>query len=219
MHVLGLNIGHNATACLLKDGKVVACISEERFSRIKNQSGIPARAIAYVLHANNITLNDLDLVVLDNHYSVDEDVDFGKHFYESFTKQSWKNHTLSKIGYNHPNQAKRYLDMKDKRQRRNRPQEMNQLRKDVAKHLHVPLEKICTIDHHLAHAYSTCFNVNTKKKTLIFTLDGEGSGSCATISIFDGKKPSSSCTIEKNSITRIYLHHCNNVSWYETLTT
>ncbi|MEK6885331.1 MAG: carbamoyltransferase C-terminal domain-containing protein, partial [Nanoarchaeota archaeon] len=33
-----------------------------------------------------------------------------------------------------------------------------------------------------------CFNLSKKNKTLIFTLDGEGSGICATVSIYDGKK-------------------------------
>jgi carbamoyltransferase len=34
---------------------------------------------------------------------------------------------------------------------------------------------------------TTCFNIPKNEKTLIFTLDGEGSETCATINIFDGK--------------------------------
>jgi len=42
------------------------------------------------------------------------------------------------------------------------------------------------IDHHLAHSYSVIPNLGNQN-TLIFTLDGEGSGLCATVSVFDGK--------------------------------
>ena len=32
MIILGIHFGHNATAVLLKDGKVLGCVSEERFN-------------------------------------------------------------------------------------------------------------------------------------------------------------------------------------------
>ena len=66
MYILGLNIGHNATACLLKDGKIISCISEERFSRIKNHHGIPYNSIQFILNEEKIKLNDVDLIVLDD---------------------------------------------------------------------------------------------------------------------------------------------------------
>jgi carbamoyltransferase len=48
--ILGLNTGHDAGACLLVNGQVVAVASEERFTRVKNDGArIPAEAIRYVL--------------------------------------------------------------------------------------------------------------------------------------------------------------------------
>ena len=48
--ILGLNTGHDAGACVLVNGQVVAVASEERFSRIKNDGArIPDAAIRYVL--------------------------------------------------------------------------------------------------------------------------------------------------------------------------
>lgn len=35
MYILGISADHNASAALLKDGKVIVCVSEERFNRIK----------------------------------------------------------------------------------------------------------------------------------------------------------------------------------------
>ena len=45
MLTLGIHDGHTATACLLEDGKVVACVSEERLVRDKERSGFPLKAI------------------------------------------------------------------------------------------------------------------------------------------------------------------------------
>jgi carbamoyltransferase len=63
MYVLGFNFGHNATACLLKDGTMVACLSEERLSGIKNHSGFPFRAVDWMFQREGITARDIDLVV------------------------------------------------------------------------------------------------------------------------------------------------------------
>ena len=46
---LGLNDGYNSSAALMVDGTVVACAQEERFTRVKNQSGYPRLAVEYCL--------------------------------------------------------------------------------------------------------------------------------------------------------------------------
>ncbi|MEM5855551.1 MAG: carbamoyltransferase N-terminal domain-containing protein, partial [Candidatus Aenigmatarchaeota archaeon] len=66
MYVLGIHDSHNSTACLLKDGKIEACVSEERFKRIKNYIGIPLNSINYVLNFCKIKPEDLDLIVLSS---------------------------------------------------------------------------------------------------------------------------------------------------------
>jgi carbamoyltransferase len=60
--------GHDASATLLKDGCVVACAAEERFTRVKyslNLAGntlLPRNAIRYCLNAAGIGIQDVDLV-------------------------------------------------------------------------------------------------------------------------------------------------------------
>lgn len=60
--------GHDASAALLKDGAVVACAAEERFTRVKyslNLAGntvLPKSAIAYCLRAAGISSADVDVV-------------------------------------------------------------------------------------------------------------------------------------------------------------
>lgn len=53
--------GHDSAACLLVDGKVVAAIEEERFSRIRHAPGAtPIEAVKYCLSEGGLKLSDLD---------------------------------------------------------------------------------------------------------------------------------------------------------------
>ncbi len=59
--ILGIScFYHDSAAALLKDGVLVAAASEERFTRVKHDPGFPERAIAYVLGAAGITIDDVD---------------------------------------------------------------------------------------------------------------------------------------------------------------
>ena len=59
--ILGLScFYHDSAAALLKDGVLIAAASEERFSRIKHDAGFPEQAIAFVLGAAGITMDDVD---------------------------------------------------------------------------------------------------------------------------------------------------------------
>ena len=64
MIILGVHDGHNASAALLIDGKVVACASEERFTRIKNDLCHPTNAINFVLKAAGVVPEQIDKVAL-----------------------------------------------------------------------------------------------------------------------------------------------------------
>jgi len=60
--------GHDASAALIRDGEIVACAAEERFTRAKyslNLAGntlLPARAIQYCLQEAGIGIDDVDVV-------------------------------------------------------------------------------------------------------------------------------------------------------------
>ena len=63
MIVLGISaFYHDSAAVLIVDGKVVAAVQEERFSRIKHDSGFPNRAINYVLHSQALKIKDVELI-------------------------------------------------------------------------------------------------------------------------------------------------------------
>ncbi|MBF0426581.1 MAG: carbamoyltransferase [Magnetococcales bacterium] len=61
--ILGISAHyHNAAACLLCDGKVVAAAEEERFSRIKHDPSLPKAAVRYCLREAGLTLADVDCI-------------------------------------------------------------------------------------------------------------------------------------------------------------
>ncbi len=63
MDILGINAYHGgASACLIRDGRLIAAAEEERFSRIKYWAGFPTQAIRYVLSEAGIEPQDLEHV-------------------------------------------------------------------------------------------------------------------------------------------------------------
>jgi carbamoyltransferase len=60
IHVLGISaFYHDSAACLLRDGEIVAAVSEERLTRKKGDAGFPARAVEFCLRQGGITTKDL----------------------------------------------------------------------------------------------------------------------------------------------------------------
>jgi carbamoyltransferase len=64
MNILGIScFYHDAGACLLRDGQIVAAAEEERFSRRKHDSGFPEQAVRYCLEAGDLVAEELDHVI------------------------------------------------------------------------------------------------------------------------------------------------------------
>lgn len=64
MYILGVScFYHDSAAALLQDGVLVAAAEEERFSRVKHDSGYPRLAIDFCLTQAGIAAADLDFVV------------------------------------------------------------------------------------------------------------------------------------------------------------
>ena len=49
MNFLSIHDGHNASACLMVDGKIILALQEERFNEIKNFTGYPYQSVKYCL--------------------------------------------------------------------------------------------------------------------------------------------------------------------------
>lgn len=63
-YILGISCYyHDAAACLIRNGEIVAAAAEERFTRIKHDNSFPLNAIRYCLDTMGIAMNELEEVV------------------------------------------------------------------------------------------------------------------------------------------------------------
>src|SRR3989338_5640104 len=68
MYILGLNIsGHDGAACLMKNGRILNAILEERLTRKKHCSGY-IEAVKYCLSAVGISINQINYLVITDPY-------------------------------------------------------------------------------------------------------------------------------------------------------
>src|SRR5262245_47657415 len=66
MIILGLNAFHgDASAALVRDGRLVAAAEEERFRRVKHWAGFPRESIRYCLREAGLQLGDVDHVAIN----------------------------------------------------------------------------------------------------------------------------------------------------------
>ncbi|MEK7188674.1 MAG: carbamoyltransferase C-terminal domain-containing protein [Patescibacteria group bacterium] len=196
MYVLAIYNAHNATATLLKDGKVVASASEERFSRVKNHYGFPKQAIEYCLKEAGIKLSEVDLAVIPFKYGApqhslrgeNKDVALNLSLYVykfvGVIRKIW-----GEVAYGFPlvlplgKATFRLATLIFEKFH------MVSERRYVADYLGIPLKNVVCVDHHLCHAFSVYYGSPFNgKKALVLTLDGEGDFICATVNVFEGSK-------------------------------
>ena len=65
-YILGLNCFHaDSSACLLKDGKILIALEEERINRIKHWAGLPILSIKKCLESEGINIDNVDYVAIN----------------------------------------------------------------------------------------------------------------------------------------------------------
>ena len=64
MKILGISCYfHDSSASIIVDNEIIACVQEERFTRIKHTQEFPENSIKYCLEETGLTLNELDAIV------------------------------------------------------------------------------------------------------------------------------------------------------------
>ena len=165
MKILGVSFDfHDSAAALLVDGQVVAAAQEERFSRIKHDSDLPAASIAYCLDQAGIGSADLDFIA----YYEKPVLKFDR-----IVKSSLRRLGHGGWGYLQDTFSAWVTE------RRFRPMDR------LAEHLSVPGEKIWNCRHHASHA-ATAFYGSPFDQAAVVTLDGVGEHETATISRAQG---------------------------------
>lgn len=153
MHVLGINAYHaGASACLLRDGVVIAAVEEERLNRQKYWAGFPAQSIKLCLEMGGIRAQDLDHVAV----SRDPSANF-------LRKAFWALRRNPRVGY-----------VTDRLINRRRVSKLDQTfcaaiglpRREVHAAFH-------HVEHHRAHMASAFF-VSPFERAAVLSVDGMG---------------------------------------------
>lgn len=165
MYILGISCYyHDSAAVLIKDGKIIAAVEEERFSRKKHDSGFPKNAIDFCLKEACITSANLDYVV----------------FYE---KPFRKFHrilisdlsTFPRSAFAFREAMRIWMTKK------------LWIKSEIASYLNISEEKILFSKHHLSHAAS-CYYPSPFDKAAILTVDGVGEWATASYGTGIGNK-------------------------------
>tara|TARA_Y100001937_G_scaffold126321_1_gene195300 strand:- start:6 stop:1718 length:1713 start_codon:yes stop_codon:yes gene_type:complete len=62
-YILGISCGyHDSAAALIKDGKVLGAVEEERFTGVKHDNSFPIKSIAHLYAKNKVQKNDVDAI-------------------------------------------------------------------------------------------------------------------------------------------------------------
>lgn len=62
--VLGINDGHDAGVALIRNGRVLAAVQEERLVNIKHYSGVPEKSIKHVFKIAHIHPSEVDVIAI-----------------------------------------------------------------------------------------------------------------------------------------------------------
>jgi len=151
MRTLGISCHyHDAAACLVDNGIVMAAAEEERFSRIKHDYRFPSLSAAFCLQQAGIGIDDVDYVV----------------FYE---KPAIKlDRVITTLGKNYPRSKELFKEVFKIWGR-----EKLWIKEMIRTRLGVSEKKILFSEHHLSHAASS-FYCSPFMESAILTLDGVG---------------------------------------------
>jgi carbamoyltransferase len=172
MKILGISAYyHDAAACLVDDGEIIAAAQEERFTRKKHDSSFPVNAIAYCLSEAKITSGDIDYVVFyDKPFLKFERL---LETYLAFAPLGFKSFATSLP-----------IWLKDKL-----------FQKTVITNALIDLwgkegkweERLLFSEHHLSHAASAFFP-SPFERAAVLTMDGVGEWTTTSLSVGQGHK-------------------------------
>ncbi len=151
MLILGLNAFHgDSSACIIKDGKLIAAIEEERLRRIKHWAGFPTEAIRYCLKEAGAEVADLDVVAFN---------------------QNNKSNLLRKLRYTLATRPSASFVIDRVRNRKARASIGELLEQNFPESAFKGTLK--PVDHHLAHL-SSAFHVSPFEEATVVSVDGFG---------------------------------------------
>ncbi|MGD9866993.1 MAG: carbamoyltransferase C-terminal domain-containing protein [Hyphomicrobiales bacterium] len=204
MKVLGLGLGYLATAAVSVDGDIVAAVSEERFSKKKNEEGYPRMSVEFCLRQAGLDGSDLDYVVIAG-----KSVNPVPWLTKNYSSFSIADHMRAQREYWYPRliegKAVSWLDLfRDKVDLSQFPGNWEEILGDehdhhaqplwerlkprlfgaIADHVGIPEDRIILVDHHSCHAaYAYWGGPHRDGRSLVVTADAWGDDLSATLSV------------------------------------
>ncbi len=226
-NILCVHAGHNASACLMHDGKIVSAALEERFCRKKNYIGYPKQAINFCLNKAGIAGKDLNHVAYttksfqglfikaktSTQFSISDYMDYyGDKYYRKKIQGDncidylrWLN-SAEKF-----NEDEQYYDFSYLTEDivLDPAKDIELFRKEQARllsqHLEIEETMVEFLDHHTCHAYYAYFASPFRKQDcIVVTLDGWGDGRNQTIWKATDDKLYLLAESDQNDLGRIY---------------
>ncbi len=223
MNILGLYWGLCSTVALFQENDLTSAVSEERFSRLKNDDAFPLKSINYCLSSLPGGSMDLDGIAIASYtqgywyslkrkarWSIDDYVKEQREFWypvliegkkvlpADFLRDHIDTNQYPDSFWQASLSNSELVETFDERQRAN----------IVSKAVGVDTSKIHLIEHHRCHAYYAYYaNQFRSRPILALTIDGWGDGCNATINIFDETgKYKRVYTSKEANIGRIYRY-------------
>jgi len=167
MYILGLNAYHgDSSACIYKDGEIIAASEEERFRRIKHWAGFPTMAIEFCLKEAGITIYDIDFIAI----SRDPKANFLRKVFTAIKNRL----SLSNI-INRAQNLRKAGNISD----------------EIHRYFEVPKgllkARIVNVEHHRSHLASAFF-ASPFEKAAILSIDGFGDFSSTMIARGSGNQ-------------------------------
>ena len=175
MYTLGIHYGHHdASVTIVKNGTIIACVSEERFNRIKHYNGFPIQALSFCLEKAKLSMRDIDIVAIPTISTYDKKVEIilGRREKGQLAFAQYNTHTNI---YDYI----RFAALSIAKTMHGLVEEEPPI---YFKRFSYPSQKpIVYLDHHLSHASSAYYTSGFQQKTLVVTADGSGDALSMTI--------------------------------------
>jgi carbamoyltransferase len=189
--VLGIAASHDASACIFRDGKLVAAVSEERISRIKCDGGrLPQGAIDECLRIAGITRREIDVLACNYDHFSDR---YARRLNDPLHKRLERalSQGMKRLrGLDSDKQVFLRSVQNDLRRMGStqRPEEFLDTPEFLRAEGFRPNAQLLFVDHHLSHAAAAAF-YSGYDKCAVITMDGEGDLDIHyTASTFDGAR-------------------------------
>jgi carbamoyltransferase len=228
--ILGICDSHEAHACILRDGEILATIAEERLSRLKADMGYPRRAIDRVLEITGISAGEIDHVAfagregdplqrlykMNATFGVQDWIEqnrkiWGPRLIDGANLDGWDDFELFRHLAGKELEGDPYFTFIERARGLDKSQYsalFRNIREEVVnKHLGISANKIKQYRHEDCHKYYGYYSApGGRDRALVLTMEGGGDDSSATISLMNNDKIEEVWRSNEVQVGRLYRY-------------